>query len=62
MGPKREWLSRADHRSGLRDRGGVATQGDELAYVVTAKGSAATRDSIRSFRPHLSWAAVGRGC
>ena len=35
--------------------------GRRLVYVVTAKGSAATRDSIRSFRPHLSWAAVAGG-
>jgi hypothetical protein len=29
-----------------------------LAYVVTAKGSAATGDTWRTFRPHLGWAAL----
>jgi cellulose synthase (UDP-forming) len=33
--------------------------GRPLAYVVTAKGSAATGDTWRTFRPHLAWAAVG---
>jgi len=32
--------------------------GRPLVYVVTAKGSAATGDTWRSFRPHLAWAAV----
>jgi cellulose synthase (UDP-forming) len=31
--------------------------GRPLSYVVTAKGSAATRDTWRAFRPHLFWAA-----
>ncbi|TFV85880.1 glycosyltransferase [Blastococcus sp. CT_GayMR16] len=35
--------------------------GRPLSYVVTAKGSAATRDSWRTFRPHLLWAAVAGG-
>ena len=29
--------------------------GRPLSYVVTAKGSAATRDTWRTFRPHLLW-------
>ena len=33
-----------------------------LAYVVTAKGSAATGDTLRVFRPHLGWAALSGGC
>jgi cellulose synthase (UDP-forming) len=32
--------------------------GRPLTYVVTAKGSAATRDSWRSFRPHLLWGGL----
>ena len=32
--------------------------GRPLAYVVTPKGSAATGDTWRAFRPHLGWAAV----
>jgi hypothetical protein len=36
--------------------------GRPLAYVVTAKGAAATRDTWRTFRPHLGWAAVAAGC
>jgi hypothetical protein len=32
--------------------------GRPLAYVVTAKGSAATSDTWRTFRPHLGWAAL----
>jgi cellulose synthase (UDP-forming) len=32
--------------------------GRPLAYVVTAKGSAATGDSLRTFRSHAGWAAV----
>ncbi|MEV6344331.1 glycosyltransferase family 2 protein [Actinoplanes sp. NPDC051851] len=32
--------------------------GRPLAYVVTPKGSAATGDTWRTFRPHLAWAAV----
>jgi cellulose synthase (UDP-forming) len=32
--------------------------GRPLVYVVTAKGSAATGDSWRTFRPHLLWLAV----
>jgi cellulose synthase/poly-beta-1,6-N-acetylglucosamine synthase-like glycosyltransferase len=32
--------------------------GRPLAYVVTAKGSAATGDTWRTFRPHLGWAAL----
>jgi hypothetical protein len=36
--------------------------GRPLAYVVTAKGAAATGDSWRTFRPHLGWAAVAAGC
>jgi len=36
--------------------------GRPLAYVVTAKGSAATGDTWRTFRPHLGWAALAAGC
>jgi cellulose synthase/poly-beta-1,6-N-acetylglucosamine synthase-like glycosyltransferase len=36
--------------------------GRPLAYVVTAKGSAATGDTLRTFRPHLGWAALAGGC
>ncbi len=32
--------------------------GRPLAYVVTAKGSAATGDTWRTFRPHLGWAVL----
>lgn len=32
--------------------------GRSLTYVVTAKGSAATGDTWRTFRPHAGWAAV----
>jgi cellulose synthase (UDP-forming) len=32
--------------------------GRPLVYVVTAKGSAATGDTWRTFRPHLLWLAV----
>ena len=32
--------------------------GRPLTYVVTAKGSAATRDTWRTFRPHLLWAGL----
>jgi cellulose synthase (UDP-forming) len=32
--------------------------GRPLAYVVTPKGSAATGDTWRTFRPHLGWAAL----
>ncbi|MEU4423005.1 glycosyltransferase family 2 protein [Actinoplanes sp. NPDC024001] len=32
--------------------------GRPLAYVVTPKGSAATGDTWRTFRPHLAWAAL----
>ena len=32
--------------------------GRPLVYVVTAKGSASTGDTWRTFRPHLLWAAV----
>jgi cellulose synthase (UDP-forming) len=32
--------------------------GRPLVYVVTAKGSAATGDTWRTFRPHLLWVAV----
>jgi cellulose synthase (UDP-forming) len=32
--------------------------GRPLVYVVTAKGSAATGDTWRSFRPHLVWATI----
>jgi hypothetical protein len=35
--------------------------GRPLSYVVTAKGSAATGDTWRSFRPHLVWLAVALG-
>ncbi|WP_197537386.1 glycosyltransferase family 2 protein [Modestobacter italicus] len=35
--------------------------GRPLVYVVTAKGSAATGDTWRTFRPHLIWAAVALG-
>ena len=35
--------------------------GRPLSYVVTAKGSAATRDTWRTFRPHLLWAAAAAG-
>ncbi|GAA2710146.1 glycosyl transferase [Actinoplanes palleronii] len=36
--------------------------GRPLAYVVTPKGSAATGDTWRAFRPHLAWAAVSGAC
>ncbi|MGZ4591351.1 MAG: glycosyltransferase family 2 protein [Actinomycetes bacterium] len=36
--------------------------GRPLVYVVTAKGSAATRDTWRTFRPHLLWLTVAGGC
>jgi cellulose synthase (UDP-forming) len=36
--------------------------GRPLVYVVTAKGSAATRDTWRTFRPHLLWLSVAGGC
>jgi hypothetical protein len=36
--------------------------GRPLAYVVTAKGAAATGDTWRTFRPHLGWAAVAAAC
>jgi cellulose synthase (UDP-forming) len=36
--------------------------GRPLAYVVTAKGAAASGDTLRTFRPHLGWAAVAGGC
>jgi cell division protein FtsW (lipid II flippase) len=32
--------------------------GRPLVYVVTAKGSASTGDTWRTFRPHLLWAVV----
>jgi cellulose synthase (UDP-forming) len=32
--------------------------GRPLVYVVTAKGAAATGDTVRTFRAHLGWAAV----
>jgi cellulose synthase (UDP-forming) len=32
--------------------------GRPLAYIVTAKGTAATGDTLRTFRPHAGWAAV----
>jgi cellulose synthase/poly-beta-1,6-N-acetylglucosamine synthase-like glycosyltransferase len=32
--------------------------GRPLAYVVTAKGTAATGDTLRTFRPHAGWAVV----
>ena len=32
--------------------------GRPLQYVVTAKGSAATGDGWRTFRPHLLWLGV----
>jgi hypothetical protein len=32
--------------------------GRPLVYVVTAKGSASTGDTWRTFRPHLLWATV----
>src|SRR6059058_4940341 len=35
--------------------------GRPLVYVVTAKGSAATGDTWRTFRPHLLWLAVAAG-
>jgi hypothetical protein len=35
--------------------------GRPLSYVVTAKGSAATRDTWRTFRPHLLWLGVATG-
>jgi hypothetical protein len=35
--------------------------GRPLAYVVTPKGTASTADSLRTFRPHLIWAAVALG-
>lgn len=36
--------------------------GRPLAYVVTAKGAAATGDTLRTFRAHLGWAAVAAAC
>jgi hypothetical protein len=36
--------------------------GRPLAYVVTAKGAAATGDTWRTFRPHLGWAALAASC
>lgn len=36
--------------------------GRPLVYVVTAKGSAATGDTWRTFRPHLGWFAVAVLC
>jgi hypothetical protein len=36
--------------------------GRPLAYVVTAKGSAATGDTLRTFRPHLAWATLAATC
>lgn len=36
--------------------------GRPLVYVVTAKGSAATRDTWRTFRPHLLWLTVSGAC
>ncbi|MGY1833878.1 glycosyltransferase family 2 protein [Blastococcus sp. SYSU DS0510] len=35
--------------------------GRPLSYVVTPKGSAATGDTWRTFRPHLAWLAVAVG-
>lgn len=35
--------------------------GRPLTYVVTAKGSAATGDTWRTFRPHLLWLSVAAG-
>jgi hypothetical protein len=35
--------------------------GRPLTYVVTAKGSAATGDSVRTFRAHLGWAGLAAG-
>ncbi|MET8150268.1 glycosyltransferase family 2 protein [Actinoplanes sp. NPDC049668] len=35
--------------------------GRPLAYVVTPKGSAATGDTWRTFRPHLGWAGLSVG-
>ena len=35
--------------------------GRPLVYVVTAKGSAATGDTWRTFRPHLLWLGVATG-
>lgn len=35
--------------------------GRPLVYVVTAKGSAATGDTWRTFRPHLLWLSVAVG-
>lgn len=35
--------------------------GRPLTYVVTAKGSAATGDTWRTFRPHMVWLAVSGG-
>lgn len=35
--------------------------GRPLVYVVTAKGSAATHDTWRTFRPHLLWAGTALG-
>ncbi|WNV76374.1 glycosyltransferase family 2 protein [Geodermatophilus sp. DSM 44513] len=36
--------------------------GRPLVYVVTAKGSAATGDTWRTFRPHLLWLGVAVAC
>jgi cellulose synthase (UDP-forming) len=35
--------------------------GRPLTYVVTAKGAAATGDTLRTFRAHLGWAALAAG-
>jgi Glycosyl transferase family group 2 len=35
--------------------------GRPLAYVVTAKGTSATADGWRAFRPHAGWAALALG-
>jgi hypothetical protein len=36
--------------------------GRPLAYVVTAKGAAATTDTLRIFRAHLGWATIAAAC
>jgi cellulose synthase/poly-beta-1,6-N-acetylglucosamine synthase-like glycosyltransferase len=38
--------------------GGSALLRRPLGYAVTAKGALASRDRLRTFRPHLVWAAI----
>ena len=39
----------------------IQRRGRPLTYVVTAKGSAATGDTWRTFRLHMVWLAVSGG-